>query len=134
MAGTNDWNRSQNELETINDSPSQVTLCSKLIKLINYINEEYPHISLVIIAPIDRYQNEVSIYRTLNREGGWSLQMLSDAEKAICEKYNVGFVESIKLPWVSQYNISSLSNDGLHPNLIGHRKLGLALAAAMPVH
>lgn len=146
FGGTNDYTLST-PLGTMNDV-TDVSFYGALDVMINGLKKKAPDATIVFMTPINRYgygQTRVGKIKlitpyTKNDEG----HDLYDYRKAImdkCEQYSVPVIDVFLFPefdfsqgqdGVSTFNSSATNahpwtNDGLHPNHLGHPALGKVL-------
>ena len=146
FGGTNDYTLST-PLGTMNDV-TDVSFYGALDVMINGLKKKVPDATVVFLTPINRYgygQTRVGKIKlitpyTKNDEG----HDLYDYRKAImdkCEQYSVPVIDVFLFPefdfsqgqdGVSTFNSSATNahpwtNDGLHPNHLGHPALGKVL-------
>lgn len=122
--GTNDYGNNA-ALGTPADATSAATVCGALKYSIEKVLATVPSISIIGVLPINRSREGSSAYNwaygTANT-AGYTLSDLCDTIAQVYANYGIPVVDFRQGPF-QKLNLNTLLSDGLHPTLMGYRKI-----------
>ncbi|MDR4318671.1 phi ETA orf 55-like protein [Niallia circulans] len=133
--GTNDWgNIPAKPLGQIGDT-QKTTVYGAIDSIIRTVLTNAPTTKLFFITPLQR-NFKTSPTTTLNgwsettvNELGYKLVDVVNAIKEVCARYAVPVLDLYHTSGFTDLNLDELTVDGLHPNDVGHEKIGKQIAA-----
>ncbi len=128
FGGTNDYGHGDAALGKLGDTDSY-TFCGAFTELVEYLINRFDKTKLCFILPLPRFNMD-----SPNGEGGKDaigpLSVYIDAEKEILSRYGVEYLDlSDSMPEPKSCQPEELTEDGLHPNIKGHRVIADRLIA-----
>lgn len=131
--GTNDYGNNMPLGEPDDLMPDKRTFYGALNYAIKAIYRKNPKIMLILATPILRtdHGDESTKYAWNEKnDAGFTLSQYRDAEIAVCQKYNIPFIDNTNSPF-TVLSANSLLVDKLHPNVEGYRLYGSYLASRL---
>ena len=129
LAGTNDHGNNV-KLGTMQDR-SALTFYGAWHRVFSYIRKYNPDATVVVVTPICKTQRKSGFEGTgfnMKNKSGDTLSAFIKAERAIAKKYGALCFDPAQRKLITKEEASRYLKDGLHPNVVGYRKLGNALA------
>ncbi len=132
--GTNDWgNIPAKPLGQMGDT-QKTTVYGAIDSIIRTVLTNAPTTKLFFITPLQR-NFKTSPTTTLNgwsettvNELGYKLVDVVNAIKEVCARYAVPVLDLYHTSGFTDLNLDELTVDGLHPNDVGHEKIGKQIA------
>lgn len=137
FAGTNDFNASHGA-GTENDTwtAQNETIWAVCNFAMPYLQNRYPTKSIIFFTPIQRHYtgSDPDVNTTMVDENDVTLRQYAEAFIAAGVKYGIPVIDLYSISGFGVTNMASMTNDGLHPNDIGQRRLAQIIGDAIKTY
>lgn len=125
FAGTNDFNVSAGAgTESDKYSSSCATIWALCNYAMPYLQNRYPTKTIIFFTPLQRkYTNSGGYPQEMIDENGVTLREYAQAFIDAGTKYGIPVIDLYSISGIGVNNISEMTNDGLHPNEIGQKRI-----------
>lgn len=127
--GTNDWHIGNVPLGNFLDTGLS-SVGGAINEMLNSLIAKYGNKSIIVFSPLQRYKEGQYGLNASPNNRGYTLIELVDMLKKTCEHYSIKFFDLYRgsgFHMTHSVSRNEFFTDGLHPNIKGHKELGLGI-------